>query len=134
MSNEIKLVGFRAPIAYHEKIKTHADSTGLSISDFLRDAVEHALNGVKSDVKSDLTLLEKQFDVKDRQIEDLSRQLEDGNRRHEETQRASEEAAKRSDMLLAQMTQQLDRTQLQLEDMRNRQTQSWWGRMFGRKG
>lgn len=129
MSNEIKLVGFRAQIQYHEKIKAHADAIGMSVSDFLRDAVEQALNGVKSGVKSDFAVLEKQLDVKDQQIADLSRQLEDGSRRHEQTQRGSEEAAKRSDMLLAQMTQQLDRSQLQLEDMRRRR--SWWQRLAG---
>ena len=96
MSNEIKLVGFRAPIPYHEKIKTHAEAVGMSVSDFLRDAVEQALDGVKSDVKSDvkrdLITLEQQLQAKDNQIEMLVRQLEDANRRYEETQRAAEGA------------------------------------------
>ena len=48
-----------------------------------------------------------------------------------DARRGSEEAAKRSDMLLAQITSQLDRAQNQLEDFRTRP--SLFERVMGKK-
>ena len=64
------------------------------------------------------------------QIETLAHQADAANQRHEETQRAAEDASKRHDTIVLQMTTQLERTQLQLEDMRQRTQHSWWKRLF----
>ena len=114
MSNGIKTIGMKVSAEYHQKIKEKADSQGLSISDFIRDAVEYRFNEVQppseglarvpTEVQQVLEDYRHQLMVKDDQIKQTS------------------EARSRSDMIIMQLTQQLDRANLQLEDMRERKT------------
>jgi chromosome segregation ATPase len=72
--------------------------------------------------------LTEQLQVKDSQLSDLLRQLDEANRHLFDARQSADDASKRSDMLIAQLTQQLDRTQLQLHDERARP--SWWQKLF----
>ena len=72
----------------------------------------------------ELTGRNVELEHKDEQLQALQTEIS-------EARRGSEEAGKRSDMLLAQITNQLDRAQNQLEDFRTRP--SFWQRVVGKK-
>ena len=120
MSEAMKVTTVRMPVELHEKVKEHADSQGLSISDVVRDAVVTAYdNQEKSDSKEIqmYSALLQQIQIKDEQIEHLHQLLA------MEKKTASE------------VLEHFDRAQLQLEDLRNKRTM--WQRIkavFERRG
>ncbi len=77
---------------------------------------------------------ERLLQEKEARIIDLQEQVNQLSRHTVTLQMELSEQSKRHDTIVMQMTQQLDRTHLQLEDFRNRQKQSWWSRLFSSSG
>jgi negative regulator of replication initiation len=106
----------------YEKIKQRAESDGISLSDFMRDALmkrtcdSHELSDAPQATAHEdyMQLHERYMSMVEQLQSDLSEQ------------------SKRHDMIVAQMTTQLERSQLQLADLR--QHRSFWQRLIGKKG
>lgn len=134
----MKNISLKVDDTLHEQITSTAAREGLSLADAVRFALQaycvgdtrRSTRDSPVDPSNHIEDLRAQIRVKDTQIEMLAGQVEEANRRHSETQHAAEEASKRHDTIVLQMTTQLDRTTTQLEDIRTRQQQSWWSRMF----
>ena len=117
----------RVDEATYEQVTQKAVEMGLSLSDFMRQAL-HALcsNGSCNpdsqslQLKEMLEMMPSQLQAKDMQLERKDAQLV-------QLQEALSEQSKRHDTIVLQMTQQLDRANLMLEDMRHR---AWWQRLF----
>ena len=126
----------KIPEDLYHKIKTRADSEAVMVSEFIRTTVSAALEDPVVQQQDPVLPKEDQSEIifLREQVDRFTQQVDDANRRHQETQRASEEASKRHDTIVLQMTTQLDRTTLRLEDLQNQQRQSWWGRLLGSKG
>lgn len=109
MANKVKPIGFKATPDEYESIQQASAASGFNVSDFLRKAVEQMLSNGEPQDNRRITWLEEQ-------ITHLQTELS--------------ESRKRSDMLIAQLTQQVDRASLQLEDMHQRKP--FWARVFRR--
>jgi chromosome segregation ATPase len=97
-------------------------------------------NQLVEELRRQVEYLQGKLDERDGQVERLER---DFNERVQQltaelsdARQAADDASKRSDTIIAQMTQQIDRAQLQLEDLRNEQREkpNWWGRLFRSQG
>lgn len=116
MLDNTKYLGLRVPTEIAEKIKECADSQGLSISDLMRQAIDVVLENRKQsshksasgvsemleEVRLSLKTFQEQLQAKDQQISQLHQ-------------------------LLALSEKAFERAQLQLEDLRKRQ--SVWQRI-----
>ena len=141
-ANKMRYIGTRVDTKLHEKIEQYLEEHGLSMSEFMRTSVEqmfeqtqtndkHSLAGTQTNGDQSIHALTEQLQIKDAQLQRKDEQLEAMQTELSEARRGSEEAGKRSDMLLAQVTSQLDRAQNQLEDFRTRP--SFWQRVVGKK-
>jgi len=141
-ANKMRYIGTRVDTELHEKIEQYLEEHGLSMSEFMRTSVEqmfeqtqtngkHSLAGTQTNGDQSIHALTEQLQIKDAQLQRKDEQLESMQTELSEARRGSEEAGKRSDMLLAQVTSQLDRAQNQLEDFRTRP--SFWQRVVGKK-
>jgi len=110
MSNKDKYVGYRTSIEMYAKIKEQAKKRDIRISDFLRHAVEQCLTNDRTVVNQEFDTLKQQIEKKDEQIEHLHQLL----------------AMEKQNM--ASITQQLEKKELLLEDLRNK---SVWSRLKG---
>lgn len=129
MEETMRKTSLRFPQDLYQKIEAAAESDGLSLSEFVRVKMEGILSaesGQRAGMSGQEADNEETHFLR-RQIEHLTTELS-------ETRRAYEEGTKRHDTIVLQMTTQLDRTTLQLEDLRNPGKQSWWGRLLGGKG
>ena len=118
---------------YH-KAQIKAQNVGVSLSNFVRDAVVQACdNGGANDVPSNgmLQLLRDELNTLRDELSTKNTQIDRKETQLEQLQSDISEQSKRHDMIVAQMTQQLERANLQLEDMRQRP--SFWQRLVGRK-
>ena len=121
----------------YDRIKTISKSKQLSISDFIRNAVEHVLQieeqGIEQRVtdieqnafdvlQTQLKLLHDQIQAKDDNTEQLLAQLQ---QKDEQISQLHQIVAM-SQSHTNELTQQLDRAHLQLEDLR--QKRPWWRR------
>lgn len=101
---------FRVSNEFYEKMKVAAEAGNMSLSDFIRTAVERALsnNGQPSDIRSEslTAVLREQIQEKDEQIRELHQLLGITQKN------------------LGEISQQLDRATRQLEDQRKRLV--WW--------
>jgi uncharacterized FAD-dependent dehydrogenase len=107
MSNKLRHIGTRVDESFYEKIKQHVHSLDVSISDFVRTAVEQTLAGPPTDVKSIesvISVFREQLSAKDEQIAHLHQLLAMGGKERE------------------RLAEQLDRSNLQLEDLRTPRT------------
>jgi hypothetical protein len=135
----------RVDDAFYEEARAKADEMGISLSDFVRDAVKQWCHrGDTEAISPDGTYeppdwLKAELRHKNEQIvslqTELSRQTEQFTGELSLARQSTEDASKRSDTIIAQMTQQLsqmtqqlERTQLQLTDLRERRR--WWQRVF----
>ena len=141
-ANKMRYIGTRVDSDLHEKIEQYLEEHGLSMSEFMRTSVEQMFTQPQTNSKQSLAetqtnggpgihALTEQLQTKDVQLQRKDEQLETLQTELSEARRGSEEAGKRSDMLLAQITSQLDRAQNQLEDFRIRP--SFWQRVVGKK-
>jgi antitoxin component of RelBE/YafQ-DinJ toxin-antitoxin module len=122
----------RVDDATHEQVSQKAEEMAVSLSDFMRGALHAMCNNdacnpepESEELKSTMEILHSQLHVKDMQLERYQGQLE-------AFQMQLGEQSKRHDTIVLQMTQQLDRANLQLEDLR--QKQGWFKRLFGKDG
>ena len=131
MANDVKLIGFKAPIDFYEEVKAHAQERGMSLSGLLRYAVKQilteanppaAMGGTGAEVG--LKTLTDQLQVKDEYLREKDRQIE-------RLQSDLSEQSKRHDTIVLQMTQQLDRANVQIEDLRVKKP--FFQRVFGRR-
>lgn len=114
----MKHISIRVPDELYDKVIAKADEANGSLSNFVRTVVQQACenghtNG--SDNHPALEILCDQLHTKDAQIAELTTEVSESRRR--------------SDTIIAQMTTQLDRANLQLEDSRTQK--SWWQRLVG---
>ena len=141
-ANKMRYIGTRVDTDLHEKIEQYREEHGLSMSEFMRTSVEqmfaepqtngkHSLADAQTNGEQGIHALTEQLQIKDAQLQRKDEQLEALQTELSDARRGSEEAGKRSDMLLAQITNQLDRAQNQLEDFRTRP--SFWQRVVGKK-
>ena len=130
-ANKMRYIGTRVDTELHEKIEQYREEHGLSMSEFMRTSVEHMFAQTQTNGGQSIHALTEQLQIKDAQLQRKDEQLEALQTELSEARRGSEEAGKRSDMLLAQITSQLDRAQNQLEDFRTRP--SFWQRVVGKK-
>jgi negative regulator of replication initiation len=114
----MKHISIRVPDELYHNVVSKADEASESLSNFVRTVVQQTCenghtNG--SDNHPALEILCDQLRAKDAQIAELTTEVS--------------ESRKRSDTIIAQMTTQIDRANLQLEDLRTRK--SWWQRLVG---
>lgn len=151
MSNKPKYIGTRVDDELHNRIKHGAESQGISVSDFLRFAVEQALDTSSTldpeleslDVLRDLTQVQKEqveflrqelstaqeskdthLSVKDRQIESLQDELATKNQQIDQLHQLIAMEQKN----LGEIAQQLTQSQNLLEDLRQQEKRPWWQR------
>ena len=130
-ANKMRYIGTRVDTKLHEKIEHYLEEHGLSMSEFMRTSVEQMFAEPQTNGEQGIHALTEQLQIKDAQLQRKDEQLETLQTELSDARRGSEEAAKRSDMLLAQITSQLDRAQNQLEDFRTRP--SLLERVMGKK-
>jgi len=137
----------------YARLKQTAESEVLSISDFVRKAVEKALADETSGLSQDTRVLQRQLQdtesqidflrqelstvrqshtghltEKENQIEKLHAELTTKNQQIEELHRLVAMAQSNT----ADMARQLESSQHQLEDLRQRGQRSFWRRLFNR--
>jgi antitoxin component of RelBE/YafQ-DinJ toxin-antitoxin module len=117
----------RVDEATYQQVSQKAVEMELSLSDFMRQALHAMCSNGECNPESEspqfkemLAMMHSQLQAKDMQLERKETQLE-------QVQEDLSEQSKRHDTIVLQMTQQLDRTTLLLEDMRRR---SWWKRLL----
>ncbi len=142
MSIKMQNINIRISSELQEQIRQKAKALNMTQSDFVRTSIErmldadttHATHHDTQNTTQALHILDRQLEQKDAQIQriqtDLNEQIRQLTGELSASRRGTEDAGKRSDMIVAQMTQQLDRAALQLEDLR--QKRSWWQRVFSR--
>ena len=87
----IKVISFKVTPEYQEELKNHSDTLGLSVSAFIRSAVDEKLNSVQqsntegnttvgqsnTEVKPNTTdIINQQIDTKDQQISEKDQQID----------------------------------------------------------
>ena len=114
----MKTISVKVPQKIYDKLKTEADSRELTVSEYVRhrligDDNRHTRNDAS--LTEVLQTLNNELGIKNQLIDRLQTDLSDQSKRH--------------DMIVAQMTTQVDHVYLQLEDLRK--SQPWWKRVFG---
>lgn len=107
MSDAMKVTTVRMPVDLYEKVKEHADSQGISISDVVRDAVVTVHDKQERLSEKEIQMysaLLQQIQIKDEQIEHLHQLL------------AMEKKT------AFEVLENFNRAQLQLEDLRQKRT------------
>ena len=76
----VKVISFKVTPEYQEELKNHSDTLGLSVSAFIRSAVDEKLNSVQqsnTEVKPNTTdIINQQIDTKDQQISEKDQQID----------------------------------------------------------
>ena len=119
-ANKMRYIGTRVDTDLHEKIEQYCEEHGLSMSELMRTSVEqmfaepqtngkHSLVDAQTNGEQGIHALTEQLQIKDSQLQRKDEQLEALQTELSDARRGSEEAGKRSDMLLAQITNHLDR-------------------------
>ena len=87
----VKVISFKVTPEYQEKLKNHSDTLGLSVSAFIRYAVDEKLNSVQqsntegnttvgqsnTEVEPNTTdIINQQIDTKDQQISEKDKQVD----------------------------------------------------------
>ena len=114
----MKTISVKVPQEIYDKLKTEADSRELTFSEHVRNRLigddnRHPRNDAS--LTEVLQTLKNELGIKNQLIDRLQTDLSDQSKRH--------------DMIVAQMTTQVDHVYLQLEDLRK--SQPWWKRVFG---
>ena len=115
MASNLKLMGIKVQPEFYQRVKDYAASQGTSMSELVRNAVERELNHTTDQESTEsssestgltqaLTTLTQQIEAKDQQIDQLHQ-------------------------LLGMKEQTFERTQLMLEDLRQKQTRTVWQRL-----
>jgi len=113
MSNDIKLVGFRADLEKYREIRSYAEEHGMSVSDLLREAVEYYLTNDKSANPTEFNAIKQQFE---NQLEKQDEYLKEKDTQIERLHQLL--AMKEQNM--ATIAKQLEHKDILLEDMRSR--------------
>ena len=123
MSNEVKLIGFKASINLQEDLRKHAESLDLSVSAYLRRIVEKSLTEVKPDANSvkpteteEFILIKEQIKIKDEQLDEKGKQIEHLHQIVAMQQKTIESVTEKNNLLLES------------------KTRSFWGRLIGSFG
>ena len=123
MSNEVKLIGFKASIDLQEDLRKHAESLDLSVSAYLRRVVEKSLTEVKPDANSvkpteteEFILIKEQIKIKDEQLDEKGKQIDHLHQIVAMQQKTIESVTEKNNLLLESKTRSL------------------WGRLIGSFG
>ena len=130
MSNEVKLIGFKASIDLQEDLRKHAESLDLSVSAYLRRVVEKSLTEVKPDANSvkpeeesvkpteteEFILIKEQIKIKDEQLDEKGKQIDHLHQIVAMQQKTIESITEKNNLLLES------------------KTRSFWGRLIGSFG
>ena len=136
MSNEVKMVGYKATIKEYEEIKSQAKKRGISLSALLRLAVRGILNStdlkLEDRSEKDRIALEKQLGRADSEVQHLREQLTEKDNqlsRKDEQIDHTHQVVAMSQKNIGALTEQLDDSRQMIEDMRQRRTV--WQRIRG---
>jgi len=123
MSNEVKLIGFKASIDLQEDLRKHAESLDLSVSAYLRRIVAKSLTVVKPDANSvkpteteEFILIKEQIKIKDEQLDKKGKQIDHLHQIVAMQQKTIESVTEKNNLLLES------------------KTRSFWGRLIGSFG
>ena len=123
MSNEVKLIGFKASIDLQEDLRKHAESLDLSVSAYLRRVVEKSLTEIKPDANSvkpteteEFILIKEQIKIKDEQLDKKGKQIDHLHQIVAMQQKTIESVTEKNNLLLES------------------KTRSFWGRLIGSFG
>ena len=123
MSNEVKLIGFKASIDLQEDLRKHAESLDLSVSAYLRRVVEKSLTEIKPDANSvkpteteEFILIKEQIKIKDEQLDEKGKQIDHLHQIVAMQQKTIESVTEKNNLLLESKTRSL------------------WGRLIGSFG
>tara|TARA_B100001013_G_C24487380_1_gene393760 strand:+ start:141 stop:494 length:354 start_codon:yes stop_codon:yes gene_type:complete len=116
MSNEVKLIGFKASIDLQEDLRKHAESLDLSVSAYLRRVVEKSLTGVKPTETEEFILIKEQIKIKDEQLDEKGKQIDHLHQIVAMQQKTIESVTEKNNLLLESKTRSL------------------WGRLIGSFG
>lgn len=104
----MKNLSVKVPDSFYQEMKGFAEKKNISLSELLRASVERTLYLKPEEVEPAYYLLEKELETKNQQL------------------KQAHEAQQQSNMIIMQLTKQLEQQTLMLEDMRNR---SLWTRV-----
>ena len=114
MSNEVKLIGFKASIDLQEDLRKHAESLDLSVSAYLRRVVEKSLTEIKPDANSvkpteteEFILIKEQIKIKDEQLDEKGKQIDHLHQIVAMQQKTIESVTEKNNLLLESKTRSL---------------------------
>ena len=125
----VKVISFKVTPEYQEKLKNHSDTLGLSVSAFIRYAVDEKLPSVQqsnTEVEPNTTdIINQQIDTKDQQISEKDNQISEKDKQIDHLtqivamQQQSIQSITSQNQLLLETTQQ--------------KKPSFWQRLIGQK-
>jgi predicted CopG family antitoxin len=131
----------------YEHLKQEAAAQGISISDFIRNAIEQALHTVAQPTRSEnIDVLQRQLAEREDEVQYLRQELSATRQNTEVQLTTKDEQLQTKDEQISELhklvamaqttanelTQQLKSTSLQLEDLRQKEHRSVWKRLLGK--
>ena len=116
---DMKNMCVKVDVELYEQVRENAKSMRMSLSDFMRDVLMKSTCNPNGENKQNDLPSHEHLHEENMRLHDM---LERKETRNENLENELTESSKRHDTIVMQLTQQLDRVHLQLEDMRHRKT------------
>jgi len=136
----VKVISFKVTPEYQEKLKNHSDTLGLSVSAFIRYAVDEKLNSVQqSNTEGNTTVGQSNTEVEPNTTDIINQQIDTKDQQISEKDKQISEKDKQIDHLtqIVAMQQQsiqsiTSQNQLLIESSYQKKP-SFWQRLIGQK-
>ena len=136
----VKVISFKVTPEYQEKLKNHSDTLGLSVSAFIRYAVDEKLNSVQqSNTEGNTTVGQSNIEVEPNTTDIINQQIDTKDQQISEKDQQISEKDKQIDHLtqIVAMQQQsiqsiTSQNQLLIESSYQKKP-SFWQRLIGQK-
>ena len=136
----VKVISFKVTPEHQEKLKNHSDTLGLSVSAFIRDAVDEKLNAVQqNNTEGNTTVGQSNTEVEPNTTDIINQQIDTKDQQISEKDNQISEKDKQIDHLtqIVAMQQQsiqsiTSQNQLLLETSQQKKP-SFWQRLIGQK-
>ena len=136
----VKVISFKVTPEYQEKLKNHSDTLGLSVSAFIRYAVDEKLNSVQqSNTEGNTTVGQSNIEVEPNTTDIINQQIDTKDQQISEKDNQISEKDKQIDHLtqIVAMQQQsiqsiTSQNQLLIESSYQKKP-SFWQRLIGQK-
>ena len=136
----VKVISFKVTPEYQEKLKNHSDTLGLSVSAFIRYAVDEKLNSVQqSNTEGNTTVGQSNTEVEPNTTDIINQQIDTKDQQISEKDNQISEKDKQIDHLtqIVAMQQQsiqsiTSQNQLLIESSYQKKP-SFWQRLIGQK-